>query len=775
MITSSKETDIATDVLVIGAGLAGICASIAAARLGCSVVLVEKSLVLGGNSGPDGGVHPSGAHRFHTFAAETGIIEELIETAAWQEAKTVSADLHYNSSMLWDGVLYRALRDAGVQVLRSHYARDCETVDGIIKSVTVEDTGTYRTRIIHVGVAVIESSGDGHIAARSGAEWRQGRESKAMYGERAAPDTEDHVTMGSSVVALVRRADTPVHFAPPPGTTDFSPGYGGFPSFEPGPNETLRHFYPTESGGEGNTIDDEPEIFEKVLDQLYSAWNYIKNIRYVKEAVNWELVWIGPRVCKRESRRFIGDYVLNSNDLESGRIFDDAISYGGFAEDIHYPREETPEYVMVKYHGIPPIYTIPYRSIYSRDTLNLFYASRLLSASHIAHGSVRLQRTLAAIGQAAGTAAALCKQHKCRPRDMCASHITELQQLLLKEDQSIPGCVNSDPDDLARLAAISADEERRFIPDKTDQWISVTSPCGVMLWDWPKDLAAASFRLRNNGEETMVKATLKLRSWPQGWKEHKATGGFPYEECANEVEWGDDNSPELFKDVACAEASVLPGEQMVLFRWNAQLIRKCDTVDEERYIIEIDTNPQIAMAVDNQFFAGARFVRKRADDYEAFPSCPVMAIDPVPVYGEAVNIIDGISRRFSYNPIHMWQTWTPAPHHVLLEWKEPQRINMVQITFDTLMRTFHEMPLDRGKRVNGKCVKDYRILAMTGGEWVVLADIRENYHRFRRHSFREIAADKVMLAVDACWSPDQCVGVYEVRVYNKPILLRRQK
>jgi flavin-dependent dehydrogenase len=175
------EIDFFTDVLVIGAGLAGICASIAASRLGCSVTLVEKSLVLGGNSGPDAGVHPSGAHRFHTFAAETGIIEELIETAAWQEAKTISTDMHYNSHMLWDGVLYRALLDAGVQVLRSHYARDCVVEDGIIQSVIVEDTGAYRTKVIKIGTAVIESSGDGHIADRAGADWRQGREAKSMY------------------------------------------------------------------------------------------------------------------------------------------------------------------------------------------------------------------------------------------------------------------------------------------------------------------------------------------------------------------------------------------------------------------------------------------------------------------------------------------------------------------------------------------------------------------------------------------------------------------
>jgi hypothetical protein len=763
----SQEINIHTDILVIGAGLAGICASITAARLGCSVTLAEKSLVLGGNSGPDAGVHPSGAHRFHTFAAETGIIEQLTETAAWQGAKTASADMHYNSHMLWDGVLYRALRDVGVQVLRSHYARDCETENGRIKNVTLEDTGTYHTRIVHVGTAVIESSGDGHIAEQAGAEWRQGREGKQVYNERLAPDREDTITMGSSVVGLVRRADTPVQFIPPPGTSEFSPGYGAYPVFKPGPRETLRFFFPTETGGQGNTIEDEPAIFEKALDQIYSAWNYIKNIRYVNEAANWELFWIGPRVCKRESRRFIGDYVLNSNDVEAGHVFKDAVSFGGFAEDIHYPRPEMPEYIKIKYFGIPPIYTVPYRSIYSKDVKNLFYASRLVSVSHIAHGTVRLQRTLSAIGEAAGTAAWLCKIHNCLPRDIYEHHLEELQQILLKNDATVPGLVNKDPEDLARQASVRADEERSFTPDHRDRWLNMTTAYGLMLWDWPKQLETTSFLLRNTGPETTARAVLRLRNWPQGWKEHEQPAGFPYEDAVNEVEWADDNSVKIFEEVLSTMATIPPGEHRVTFKWNTGLIRKLDTSDEERYIIELEMNPQLLLAVDNRFFAGARLIARKGGVYEVFPGCPVIEINPRPIYGEAVNLIDGVSRRFSYNPVHMWQTWTPAPHYAMLEWRTPQKIGMIQITFDTLMRTFHEMPLDCGKRVNNKCVKDYRLLVRINKEWVVLADVHNNYHRFRRHRFDQVTTDKLMLAVDATWGAEEPIGVYEIRVYEK--------
>ena len=514
-----------------------------------------------------------------------------------------------------------------------------------------------------------------------------------------------------------------------------------------------------------DTIENEPAIFDKALDQMYSAWNYVKNIRYVKEAMNWELIWIGPRVCKRESRRFIGDYVVTSRDVEAGTFFDDAIAYGGFAEDIHYPREEQPEYIKITYLGIPPVYTIPYRSIYSKDINNLFFASRLVSVSHIAHGSVRVQRTLSAIGQAAGTAAWLCKRYGCSPRAIYRDHIHELQQLLLKEDAAIPGVRNTDPLDLARTASVTADEERCFIPDQPDRWLAMTSRRGVMLWDWPKKLTRTSFLFRNSGGEITIKAVLRLRQWEQRWKNHQKPAGFPYENCINEVEWGDNNSVDLFKEIAVSHAVMPNGEHWAAFTWDTELIEKIDTIDEDRYIIEIDIHPQLSMAVDNRFFAAARLIEHKGTEYEALPQCPVMVIEPRPVYGEARNLTDGISRRFSYNPIHMWQTWTPAPHQVTLQWEKPQKITMVQITFDTITRTYHEMPFDCGKQVHEKCVKDYRILAMKDDEWVTLTAVKDNFRRFRRHEVGPIVTGRLMLAIDAAWGADQPVGVYEIRVY----------
>ena len=122
-ITYHIDETLETDVLVLGSGLAGVCAAIQAARLGCDVMLLEKDPVLGGNSGPLLGIHPSGAYSFHPYAAETGIIGEIEEEAAWRHAKIRTFGHHYNIAPQWDSLLQWMCEEAGVRVGRRHYAK----------------------------------------------------------------------------------------------------------------------------------------------------------------------------------------------------------------------------------------------------------------------------------------------------------------------------------------------------------------------------------------------------------------------------------------------------------------------------------------------------------------------------------------------------------------------------------------------------------------------------------------------------------------------------
>jgi hypothetical protein len=187
-------------------------------------------------------------------------------------------------------------------------------------------------------------------------------------------------------------------FVPPEGTPDFYPGYGGDLDFRPGPEDDLVFFFPTETGGDLDTIEDEAAIYDRLIGHLYSAWHYVKNIKNPKKPKtgNWSGSATGSPSGKQAlSRRYGPDPA----GCRIGRIFDDAVAYGGFAVDVHHPKPENPHYVRINYISIPPVYTIPYRSLYSREISNLLFASRLLSATHLAHGTIRLQRTLGVSGR----------------------------------------------------------------------------------------------------------------------------------------------------------------------------------------------------------------------------------------------------------------------------------------------------------------------------------------------------------------------------------------
>jgi len=194
---------------------------------------------------------------------------------------------------------------------------------------------------------------------------------------------------------------------------------------------------------------------------VMGVWDHIKNSGEFPESANSALEWIGMLPGKRESRRIVGDHVLTEDDLLSGD-FEDAVAIGGWPMDDHPPGgfdrvDEAPS----RWAAIPSVYNIPLRSLYSRTVSNLMMAGRNLSASHVALTSTRVMGTCSVEGQAVGTAAALCVRHGMSPRQLSqdAWRLNELQQTLLRDDQTIKGLRNEDPADLARSARVGASSE----------------------------------------------------------------------------------------------------------------------------------------------------------------------------------------------------------------------------------------------------------------------------------------------------------------------------
>jgi len=783
-LTYRIDTREKADVVVIGSGIAGVCAAIAAARLGCDVTLLENDAVLGGNSSPNLGIHISGAHSFHPYASETGIVGELEEEGAYRHAKILTHGYHYNIARQWDSLLYNMMSDSGVKVRRRHHAK-LPIMDGNrIKSVLVEDLATYKTKLIDVNICVIEASGDGQVAKEAGASFRMGREAKSEFNERNAPDLADKITLGTSVTALVRKASEPIKFVPPDGTPEFVPGYGysrdatgnclyGHSSWRP--EAEFCFLWHTETGGQLDTIEDDHEIYEELLKQLYSAWNHIKNEAHPKESENWELIWVSPKAGKRESRRFIGDYILTQTDVENTQQFPDAVAYGGYAVDVHDP---VGTQVKIIFHSVPPIYSIPYRCLYSKDIDNLFLAGRLVSGTHLALGTVRLQKTLGAAGEAVGTAASLCKKYNCSPRDIYHHHINELQQLLLKNDSTILGIKNEDANDLARGATVTTTSESHFECTELTDFLPLDNCTrGIMLWDWGDKLEEVKLYLMNeNSTEVPIDLTLSLYRSSEKWKEPSAGQKPPHiKGPANRMEWGNDNTIAKFQTVAQSHAILPPnfvGWVSFSFPADFELIEKDMTSDEDRYLLSL---PQTSGVSWGRYkatydFAVRCWATANSTEYVTEPESHLFKISPRPLHGEAVNVINGYNRRFTTNPVNMWisKPGEPLPQNLTLDFGEPKSFCQVNLTFDTFYRTYREMPFNCDKEVSEMCVQDYTLEIWDGVSWKVIVDVTDNYRRHRAHKFNRVTASKLRLTVKAINGPGWTARVYEVRVYSDP-------
>ena len=775
-----------TEILVIGGGLAAICAAISVARAGCKVMLCEKDEVLGGNSGPKLGVHPSGAHSFHPYASETGIIGEIEEDAAWAHAKIRTYSYHYNIAQQWDSLLKYKLDESGVIVRRRHYAKFPIMYENRIESIIVEDLATYKTKRIDVSVAVIDGSGDGHIAKESVADYRMGRESSSEFGERSAPENADKITLGTSVTALVRKADHPVKFVPPPDTPPYEIGYGfGKKELKDclyahsawNPNDDFCFLWHTETGGQLNTIDDEHEIYEELIRQLYSVWNHIKNEAHIEEAINWELCWVSPKAGKRESRRFMGDYILSQQDVENATQFDDAVAYGGYAIDLHNPTGKNNSQVEIIFYSIPPLWNMPYRCLYSRNVNNLFLAGRLCSATHVAHGTMRLQKTLGAMGQAVGVAAGLCKKYDCAPREIYIHHIDELQQTLLREDATILNVPNKDKDDLARHATITASSEERHGCAVLDDFVALDRVCGVQLWDWGDRLDSVQLYLRNEKDgPSELELSLSFYGSEKKWRENNTFRGFPHlrgKSSSNRMEWGDDQIISRFRHVADSKVIIQPNHQgwvEFLFPESVKLITKDPTSDENRYVMTLQKVDGISWARSRRWydFALRIWANEGSDIYEAGGDCHLFRILPSPTYGEAHNIVNGWNRRFSTNPVNVWMSDRNKsfPQHLTLSWDKPVTFSKVQITFDTLCRSYRDMPFNSEQEVSPMCVRDYQLQIKMNGKWQIIASVSDNHHRWRVHKFDPVVTKQIRIVVKSAWNNDYSARIYEIRVYR---------
>ncbi|GAB4323595.1 MAG: hypothetical protein Kow0069_28820 [Promethearchaeota archaeon] len=502
------------DFVVAGGGFGGVCAAIAAARRGLKTALVQDRPVLGGNASSEVRVHVGGAtaQGYHYDARESGIVEEIRLDLAVRDP--------LNEYFWVDHVLYTyCVSEPNLRLFLNARVHAAKVVGRRVVSVTALQTSTGRTFEFRAKFFA-DATGDGVVAHLAGATCRVGREAKSEFGESLAPDVADDHVLGSSILFRAEDVGRPVRFDPVPWAKRFTAeqlrAWGHHGGLRKHPNhgkywhaDSVGWWW-IEVGGLGDTIRDEEEVRHELQAIVFGLWDYVKNHdpRTREAAMNFELTWVGQVPGKRESRRVVGDYLLTQDDVLSARIFEDQVAVGGWSVDLHPPAGFYHEGPSATHAHGPAPYSIPYRCTYSKDLDNLFLASRCLSVTHVAHASTRLIATLACVGQAVGTAAALCVAHDCTARELASSHLRELQQALLRNDGYLLGVKNEDPHDLALGARASATSEHPCRFGEPDEFVDLYFPVAQRFHVPPRTPGGRQTRvfalLRNEGGSDVV-------------------------------------------------------------------------------------------------------------------------------------------------------------------------------------------------------------------------------------------------------------------------------
>lgn len=465
------------DIVVVGGGMSGLCAAIAAARQDQKVALVHARPVLGGNASSEIRIHISGADQSlkQPQYAEGGLLYELM-----LENKSCNDGYCYS---IWDMVLFDKVKaEKNLDMFFNTVMYDCEVEDNRIVSIAcVQETTEMRFNI--KAPVFVDATGNGTLGYYAGAEYRQGSEAKAEFNEPHAPEEANNDRMGNTILLKARDVGHPVKFTPPSFAKKLTEAQLAKRihcvemrekidcSESPDPEEYRRTsmtssacidygYWWLELMGDGeDIIPDYEKIRDDLMAYCYGLWDHIKNNDegvHAHHAENFELEWVGALPGMRESRRLMGDYILSEADILDHKIFEDAVCYGGWCVDLHAAHG------LLDFHKLPSdcnfyqgVYTIPYRSYYSKNIKNLFMAGRDISTTKLGLASTRIIGCCAIGGEAVGIAAAMCREYNCDPRELMP-HIKELQQRILKEDGYLPGYVNEDEKDLARAAKISA-------------------------------------------------------------------------------------------------------------------------------------------------------------------------------------------------------------------------------------------------------------------------------------------------------------------------------
>ena len=736
-----NEIEITADLVICGAGLPGICTALKSARMGMKTALISNRPYFGGNSSAELMimiVGASGMQEFNYNARETGVIEELFLEYLYKNPE--------KNRYIWDGILLDKLQ---VEENLMLFANTC--IDQVqmgegnrIQAVSGLQTTTEK-RFVFRAPLFVDDTGDGVIGHLAGAEYRYGREAASEFGERFAPEVADNGVLPSTMVFFAHDVGHPVPYMPPKFAKDYTK------------TDVLEHrvippdmfhqflwFY--ELDGTLDQMGQYEDILQHHRELVYGVWDYIKNSgKY--DADNYAFSYISPIAGKRESRRLMGDYMLTERDVTGQTDFEDAVGHGGWSIDLHALEGFYSKEIINRHIYLKGIYQIPYRCGYSKDIDNLFIEGRCMSFSHVALGSARTMATLSTIGQANAVAAYLCKKYGITPRQVGQKHLTQLQQLLLKDDQYIVGKRYADPDNLAQSAQVSASSVKP-LENRTQDCLQPLAE--AMALSLPLSGKVSRLRLYGKAKcDTVLSGHIYRADKPENYNPAEKVGA------------------------VCATVS--GGEAVTEI---------CLPVDLElpagHYFIELEANPALELAMSAYSFTGAITARKKQNsnpthvdyrtgemkpyEWAVTQGCLCFHVDCEQETFAAENLKNGYTRPYVHSNI--WHSKDKNDQKITLRWETPQQISKIKLIFDSNLNRFCRSAETDYTDLFYRIVKDYAIYYKTqDGSMRLLCEVKDNFQRVNELDFETVCTDEIAVSLGDTHGQD-FFSIYEIRCYQ---------
>lgn len=455
-------SEIRYDLCVVGAGSGGIGAALAAARMGLSVLLIEKSDTLGGNA-VRGGVHNwepgvgGTAFPFEIYqhlqkipgaVAMVGMArhcavpqpgepvypggEALPDPAATyaqtlqrHSLKDLSAEEKFGRSSAFRSIVFEPeaysrvvggmLAETGTCTIRTETAfREVRVRDGHIETLILDNGDEVRASFF------VDSTADAKLCQAAGCELMRGQESRETFGE---PDAPEQPSSKVNAVTLIYRITPRDHAAVDPLPPDVPSECWWQARFPASLNSGYAigdlniNMLPTMQGEEFLDLG-YPAAYAECHRRVLAHWHYLQTHPDFPEFQCYTLTWIAPALGVRETVRVVGEYILTEHDILAGisrQTDPDLIALADHAMDRHGEGGGCVE--------LREPYGVPYRCLLPKGIDNLLVACRGASFSSIAASSCRLSRTMMALGHAAGAACAIAKKMARPLRDVPAEEL----------------------------------------------------------------------------------------------------------------------------------------------------------------------------------------------------------------------------------------------------------------------------------------------------------------------------------------------------------------